>query len=50
MRVPAEMTAGALMLYVASGKTSKNLKIYEIPEMQASVLTKKENFIIVGTW
>ena len=45
MRVPAEMTAGALMLYVASGKTSKNLKIYEIPEKQASVLTKKENFI-----
>lgn len=44
------MTAGALMLYVASGKTSKNLKIYEIPEKQASVLTKKENFIIVGTW
>lgn len=31
------MTAGALMLYVASGKTSKNLKIYEIPEKQAFV-------------
>mgnify|MGYP004525638697 CR=1 FL=1 len=44
------MTAGALMLYVAAGKTSKNLKIYEIPEMKASVLTKNELFIIVGTW
>ena len=34
-------------------KCQKDLRIrkyVKAPEMQASVLTKKENFIIVGTW
>jgi hypothetical protein len=44
MRVSAEMTAGALMLYEAAGKKSKNLEIHEIPRNAGLRLDKKRNF------
>lgn len=44
MRVPAEMTAGALMLYEAAGKKSKNLEIHEIPGKAGRRLDKKRKF------